>query len=362
MYSDFISLGWYCGVASSMSKNGIRSISGPFDWYFSSFEGVLKCLDTDFECFLNMDNLVHEGGKLFVDKHLGFRYPHEIKESLEHDFDTIKDKYCRRIERLLEIEKSSEGICFLRAVRDEDELDFIVNNKKMIDSIIRKHNHNNDIVYLIPKHFLDNNLISLKDMKYFILPVNCYYGILWEAARGLFDRCDDLKEFIAENYDHDKQVLNIVFDRKNEEYRKRNDPSKWEARQLKSELQAARDLDDSYAKIRILSSLLSKKLISEKLPKKVVIYGAGDLGKAICTLLEKEGVDVEVFIDADVVIRSCMGRKVIRMGEMAGIEAEYVINTLITPVAQDINEEIHKTYKGKLKCIDIRHLMKEYMR
>ena len=58
MFEKFISLGWYCGTAAAMSKLGIRSFSGPFDWYQSDFSGVLNCLDNDFDDFLEKKNLV----------------------------------------------------------------------------------------------------------------------------------------------------------------------------------------------------------------------------------------------------------------------------------------------------------------
>lgn len=31
-FSNFVSLGYICPVAASMSKYGLRSWSGPFDW------------------------------------------------------------------------------------------------------------------------------------------------------------------------------------------------------------------------------------------------------------------------------------------------------------------------------------------
>ena len=51
-FKNFISLGYYCGTAASMSKLGIRNSSGPFDWYTSELIGVLECLENDFSDFL----------------------------------------------------------------------------------------------------------------------------------------------------------------------------------------------------------------------------------------------------------------------------------------------------------------------
>ena len=42
MFSNFVSLGEACKVAASMSKYGLRSFSGPFDWVITRrFDMVL---------------------------------------------------------------------------------------------------------------------------------------------------------------------------------------------------------------------------------------------------------------------------------------------------------------------------------
>lgn len=56
-YENCVSLGWYCGCASSLSKLGLRSVSGPFDWYFSSYRSVLELIETEFVEFMNRENL-----------------------------------------------------------------------------------------------------------------------------------------------------------------------------------------------------------------------------------------------------------------------------------------------------------------
>lgn len=41
LFDNCISLGWFCGIASSMSQLGLRSVSGPFDWCYSDYWAVL---------------------------------------------------------------------------------------------------------------------------------------------------------------------------------------------------------------------------------------------------------------------------------------------------------------------------------
>lgn len=56
-YENCISLGWFCGCASSLSKLGLRSASGPFDWYFSDLWAVLEQIENAFKDFMRRENL-----------------------------------------------------------------------------------------------------------------------------------------------------------------------------------------------------------------------------------------------------------------------------------------------------------------
>lgn len=51
-FEQFISLGLHCFTAASMSKYGLRSSSGPFDWLITAdFGWVLRYMETDFSGF-----------------------------------------------------------------------------------------------------------------------------------------------------------------------------------------------------------------------------------------------------------------------------------------------------------------------
>jgi len=121
MFQQFISLGFFCGIAASLSRYGLRSFSGPFDWCFSDFYGVIHFLETDFSDFLNMDNLeiVEEKPNEFKDIKYGLHYNHDVKNNFETEYEAIRQKYLHRIEVFLKA--SSEGVCFVRAVQDEEE-------------------------------------------------------------------------------------------------------------------------------------------------------------------------------------------------------------------------------------------------
>ena len=80
MFDYFISLGFTCPVASSMSKYGLRSFSGVFDWLITpDFGWVLHYIETDFKDFLLQENLERydEYPLHFRYKQSGFRFLHE---------------------------------------------------------------------------------------------------------------------------------------------------------------------------------------------------------------------------------------------------------------------------------------------
>lgn len=49
---EFISLGCFCAVSNALQLLALKKNSYPFDWVRSSIEGVLHCLDMEFEDFL----------------------------------------------------------------------------------------------------------------------------------------------------------------------------------------------------------------------------------------------------------------------------------------------------------------------
>ena len=57
MFENVISLGFYCEVAKELERIGLRSASYPFDWLISSWSGVEKMIDNNFDGFLNYDDL-----------------------------------------------------------------------------------------------------------------------------------------------------------------------------------------------------------------------------------------------------------------------------------------------------------------
>ena len=201
-YKYCYSLGWYCGIAIALEYNGLRRYSGPFDWYFSDYPSVLSMMDTDFQDFLDINNLQVESHRkeAFDDVKYGFRYVHDVKHDFDSEYTEIYEKYQRRINRFREAIK--QPTCFFHAFRSNVELKFISENNTYINYVIKKTNHQNSVIYL-----LLNNMEVLENEECYYLGLDEYpydpYQIatLFEKNTQLVNRCKELlsKEDIQNN-------------------------------------------------------------------------------------------------------------------------------------------------------------------
>lgn len=209
MFKYFVSLGWFCGVASSMARYGFRSMSGPFDWANSDLEAVIKLIDTGFTEFLRKENLnvwEEKGQKIILDKRYGINYPHEITNNLEEDYEYIKQKYERRIKHFQEMIK--EDTCFIHAVKNEEELLFIQQHYDYILKVLKKSNVKNMIVFLVPQYFdihFSSNII------YYILYIDKYLCETKDELISLFDTNMEFITFCQENMNEIDRKNNIKF-------------------------------------------------------------------------------------------------------------------------------------------------------
>ena len=300
MFDNYISLGARCYVAHCMSKHGLRSFSGPFDWCTSDFfEGVIPLLETDFKEFMLYKNLkVSEeyGEKVFDDLKYKINYPHDVKKSLKEDYDGIYEKYQRRIERFrAEIRNPT---CFIRGVKSIEELISIQENGERITQVIKKH-PNNEIVFIIPNFVYESYPIKL-NFRYFVVDaVNYFYDR--EKDRSIFDSNAELIDFLEGNYDSDKRKDNLIVDLKAElniakqrateiTYYNENKGLK---EQINNLVKSKQEVDSRNLR---WMKLLNTDFDSIVFPKKISIYGCGAIGKIFYQRV-KGYCRVESFID-----------------------------------------------------------------
>ena len=300
IFENVISLGWSCSTAASMAKNGFRRTSGPFDWYLSDLEPVIRMIETEFVGFLNREDLVlaSSNPKHFRDTRNGFVFPHEIESDLDSDYPEIVDKYNRRIARFLEQIKSPT--IFLRAVRSEEEMTYISENHTCVERVVRKYNPDNLIVYLLP---VKMGKISAP-VKQFSLNIDTY---LFDPGlvRDTFDGSPDLLKFLGESLRPEQVRSNKSFDTHMNEA----SASAIYNMIINDDPEVARGM---------------RKLFDLKGTEGISLWGAGHHGAAMCAYLEKHGVDIDGLIDSTRGGSECCGHKVITPEEITGIDRIFV--------------------------------------
>ena len=290
MFSSVISLGFYCGVAYSISKCGFRSFSGPFDWENSEYEGVLHFIDDDFSDFLLPENLEVDNSspEKFFDKKYNIRFPHDIHTSFAEDLPSIKAKYKRRIERF--IDEEHKGTCFIRAINDPAEIDFIAENREKINSVLTKYNPNNKVIYLIP-HFMQ--IRSDFTDCYYLLDLN-FYSLYHEGNRILFDSLENsMVKYLIDNYSVDRRKDNIIFDLQKELRfaQERNSCHNFE-------LTVINDINKLKGQMNCLNEMVAVDFSKLKYAPQTIVYGSGMIGKTLYDQVKKY-THVECFIDKE---------------------------------------------------------------
>jgi hypothetical protein len=208
-YDNCFSLGFWCGTAASLSRIGLREQSGPFDWYYSDYMGVLSQIENGFQDFMVKDNLkVEEDNKrIFIDIKYGFRFPHDIYDNFEREYESIQKKYKHRAERFLEAIQNPT--VFFRCVKDQEEIDYINRNWEYADYILKRYNPYNRIIYMFRSDLTD----ITENVESYRLNISLYRGTQYEL-RHMFETSEELLDLLSIGLiERDKIKKNLEFDR-----------------------------------------------------------------------------------------------------------------------------------------------------
>jgi hypothetical protein len=133
-YNHIVSLGYNCEVTNGILEVQMRDAAYPFDWIFSKMWKINEMLRTRFSNFFLKENLIVARYKKnpAKEKDNGFIYvhdgPYDILCQDNNEYINAKEKYNRRILRLLEILDSGKSVLFVRVVYDDiidEHLDFV---------------------------------------------------------------------------------------------------------------------------------------------------------------------------------------------------------------------------------------------
>lgn len=157
MKQHYISLGYFCSVASELERIGLRNESSPFDWLISDFEGIIMAIQDNFEDFLEYDYLVQnrQYPAYYLNTKYNVHFYHDFSPyaSLREQLPLVQEKYRRRIKRFYA--SISEPTLFIRYISDEQlvngsskELLWIDEHYDEIITLLKSFNENNEILFI----------------------------------------------------------------------------------------------------------------------------------------------------------------------------------------------------------------------
>lgn len=169
----YIPIGIDCSASHYLRSTGQRNEAFPFDWNITPISSALKLIENNFEGFLELGSLEflpptyrllfrENGVDVKITKDIitpvichryGILFPHDFSESGVKDYKYVKDKYERRILRLMDIIKSPSKKIFLYnlGVLNDWQLEqykyahctFIENSRDEVKSCFSKLSYNN---------------------------------------------------------------------------------------------------------------------------------------------------------------------------------------------------------------------------
>lgn len=156
-FENVVSLGFFCSVAHDIEELGLRSCSGPFDWVWSTWNGVYSAMQNEFSNYMPIENLAQSSHEncIYADREQGIVFFHDFTKykSLEKQYKDVKAKYDRRIGYFYENIKNPT--LFIRYIWDG------THNGKRMNEILQVEKDYVDFLKLIKKYNKDNEVIFI---------------------------------------------------------------------------------------------------------------------------------------------------------------------------------------------------------
>ena len=163
MSFNYLTIGYDCSPAGALKVLNLREFALPFDWVISNIKFLQRCFETNFEDFHK--KLTFNYNKTRLIDHYGFQFPHDypltnmtnfennigegvfgeergkfITEKWSDYYDTVLDKYNRRIERFKNIINDTKPIIVLCRYNTKDVLE--------LKELFIKYYKNNNIYFV----------------------------------------------------------------------------------------------------------------------------------------------------------------------------------------------------------------------
>lgn len=134
-YDETVSLGTACQSAWQLEVNEVRKWAYPFDWLITSFDSLVAFISNKGEGFFEKENLeiieILYGESLsflhVVDRKYDIHSIHDLFFPNMYNYDKVKAKYERRIQRFFALLESNRKILFVRTQINRSETIYLDN-------------------------------------------------------------------------------------------------------------------------------------------------------------------------------------------------------------------------------------------
>jgi len=154
-YDLIVPVGAACSCTDTLRKKDLQVFSYPFDWlYGSDFLNRIKILVSDFENWLNIEDLKFAGTReyplpcdiyLNTRTNIVFNHDFPLNNPLSLSFPKVKEKYSRRINRLLYQISNSKNVLFVYLERPDIRKDILTEELKESYELLKNRFPNVDI-------------------------------------------------------------------------------------------------------------------------------------------------------------------------------------------------------------------------
>ncbi|MBR1753720.1 hypothetical protein IJ732_02700 [bacterium] len=154
----YISLGAFCSCTQSLRKSGLQFFSYPYDWMAGGdFYTRVKILTNNFENWFNKEDLEYFGTRkypeprdIYINQKTGIIYNHDFSlcSSLDLEYDKVKEKFNRRIKRLISQIENANTVLFVY-IENPDTKNHISNSEIIENYEILKNRFKNTCINIL---------------------------------------------------------------------------------------------------------------------------------------------------------------------------------------------------------------------
>jgi len=111
-----------CRITDCMNKLKLRNEAFPFDWNNTNQSFPINCIIKGHDAFFSFEDQYVISSTHLISPHNNAFTCHDFNNDWQDKKQVVKEKYIRRLNRLLDLIETDEPLCFVREVIEEKGL------------------------------------------------------------------------------------------------------------------------------------------------------------------------------------------------------------------------------------------------